>query len=948
MNYSKENNAKQRKNAGSKKKKVRNKAVVVIFRILLSIAIIGCFAVAGIAFGAYMGIIENAPKLDEYYMVQSKSYNSIVYDQNGEEIDYFKGEENREYVSLDQIPLNMKNAIVAIEDERFYSHNGIDLRGMLRAVYTTVLKDNRQGASTITQQVIKNNIAKVQRNTLVTKLQEQYLAVKYEEQLEKQLGSKQKAKDYILEDYLNTIALNHGLNGVQTAAQYYFNKDVSELTLSECAVIAAITQRPTYYTPALHPENNKERQRVILRKMKELEFITEAEYQEALNDDVYARVSQYRNYADETNNVHDYYSDQLIEEIVNDLVEQKNYSRALALHKVYNGGLKIYTPQDKNMQKILTDTFLDDSFFPVSDYEIDVTYNISVMNTVTNTQEHYEETATVKNREAADAFVESIKDKYLTSNKELVAERPTYVIQPQAAMVIIDPHNGHVKAIVGGRGEKTTNRGFNRATQAKRQPGSVFKVLASYAPAVDLGKIGAGSVIMDEPFYNAKGEEWPKNWNGVYKGPVTAREGIYNSMNVATVRNMDNTGVDACFDYLLRFGFTTLVDGEARGGKVFTDRGLATALGGLTDGVTQLEVTAAYGTIANNGVYQKPTFYTKILDHEGQVLLEYKPEEERREVLKSTSAYILTDMMKDVLTRGTGGKARFKEVKMPIAGKTGTSTNTKDLTFVGYTPYYVAGIWMGWDKEKNINEDRGYHMLIWSHVMEEIHRNLEYKDFDKPNGITTATICLDSGKLAVPGLCDSDVRGSRTVTDIFAAGTAPTEYCDLHGSIEIDSLTGRLSDASTPSERRKTIIGIVKPDAEITNNDYEIPQSMIDGNKETRLNSNYTEEVPESNGDYIIDPETGLIIFPNGEGTENPDIDNPSPTFPTFPTFPNFNNNNNNNQNNNSTETPPDIPSNPSTELPEVPEYTAPPQNNSTEKPPENNNEQDNTLPIIE
>ena len=896
MDYSTQGNKKRRKKSKQHAKKSRNKIGVLIFRVALSLGIIACFALAGLVFGAYMGIIENAPDLDDYTAVQPINYASIVYDKYGNEIDRFTGEENREYVSLNNIPDNLKNAVIAIEDERFYSHNGVDLKGMVRAVYMT-LTGTRQGASTITQQLIKNNITRKTVNDVESKLQEQYLAVKFEETLVEQLGSPENAKNYILETYLNSIPLHHGLYGVQAAAHYYFaGKDVSELTLSECAVIASITNRPTAYTPVTHPDYNSERSEKVLNKMLELEFITQSEYDSALKDidldikdNVYSRITQYKPTSGTDSGVHDYYSDALIEQLAEDFVNKLGYTRQQAMNLIYNGGLRIEVPKDDEIQGIINDVFMDESFFPKYDFAIDVTYILSVQNTITNETHNYEENKVVKNEDEMEAFITSIKDKYLTANMKLLADRTVANPQPQAAFALIDYHTGHVMGIAGGRGEKTTNRGFNRATQSARHPGSVFKVLASYAPAIDMGRIGAGSILYDEPYKNEEYNYSPNNWTGSFAGPVTARQGVYNSMNVVTVKNMIDTGVENCFEYLKQFGFTTLVDGEWRNDRYFTDKVPSTALGGLTYGVTQLEVTAAYGTIANNGVYQRPMFYTKVIDHNNKVILESVPEKDSRVVLKNTTAYILTDMMKDVLTRGTGGNAAFREVKMAVAGKTGTSSNTKDLTFVGYTPYYVAGIWMGHDKETDLTNDASQHMIIWRTIMERIHKDLEYRDFEKPNGIVSGTVCSDSGLLAVPELCSNDARGNRTRSDIFAAGTVPSEYCDKHTSITIDSATGFLANSSTPPERRRTIIGVIVDDDKISANDHEIPASMASGNTSTILNANYAgNHAPTDEGTYEIDPVTGEVIFVPKATEANPVMpgDGGGAYLPTFPSFP--------------------------------------------------------------
>ncbi|MDR1532621.1 MAG: transglycosylase domain-containing protein [Clostridiales bacterium] len=838
MDYSKLNNVKQRKRIRSKKTKVKNKAFTITLRVLAAVILVAVFAGAGAGFGMYLGIIENAPKLS-VIDIKPSIYPSIIYDPaTGREIDRLRGEENREYVTIDKMSEQLKNAFIAIEDERFYNHNGIDLRGMTRAVFNNLTSDTVEGASTITQQLIKNNVMKIQRNTFESKLQEQYLAMEYEKNLAapNMYGNVKAAKDHILEVYLNTISLHYNLNGVQTGANYYFNKDVSELTLSECAVLAAIVKSPPKYNPISGQESNAERRQLVLNNMLRLGMITAAEHKTALEDDVYARISQFQRVTEERESIHSYFVDYLIANIAEDLAELKNISLTEAFYMVYNAGLQIYPTIDVNMQNIMDESFKNEEFYPASDFELDVQYTIAMRNKLTGKVRNEYQRGTVKDETQIEALVEEYRGKHMGPDDEMVAEKIVPVPQPQCAMVIIDYHNGHVKAVTGGRGEKIANLALNRATDSPRQPGSVFKVLASYAPAIDLGKVTPATVLDDTPVTYPEYDNYtPRNWyerSTGYRGLNSVRLGIIDSMNVITVKNMYNTGIDACFDYLVNFGFTTLVDKPTAENDYSTDKGPATALGGLTDGVTQLEIAAAFGTIANGGVYNKPIFYTQVLDHEGKVLLENTPEP--RQVLKATSAYLLTDMMEEVLTRGTGGKARFKESAMPVAGKTGTTTDTKDLVFAGYTPYYAASIWLGFDYPKTITQDSGYQMYLWSDVMEKVHAELPVKQFERPEGIVSRDVCMDSGKLAVPGLCDHDPRGSRIRGEIFANGTQPTEYCDVHMSYTINTATGLIASPYCPAELVETRVGIVRPepytgDAPVRDRQYEVPQAVLNG-----------------------------------------------------------------------------------------------------------------------
>lgn len=741
-----------------------------VVRIVVILFFSAIFACIGAGLGVYIGIIRNAPAL-ELVSIEPDSYTSFVYDMNGSQVDEFHGEENRVYVTLDQIPLNLQNAFIAIEDERFYNHNGIDLRGIARSAYTMVTGGRIEGASTITQQLIKNNVTKKTRNDIESKIQEQYLAIKYESMLAEELGSKQAAKEYILELYLNTIYLNHGYNGVQVAAKGYYNKDVSELDLAECAVIAAITNNPVKYSPRNDPEENKSRQQEILKKMLEQEMITQEEYDAAIAEDVYSYVSSSTGGDDDTGTViHTYFIDGLFDQISEDLQEKYKISEAQATHIIYNGGLQIYSTLDQNIQSILDETFSDDSLFPDAAYNLKVTYTVSVEDSETGKQEHSEYNQYVKSREAADEYAANKRaeiESGLSATESIIADKCTYTVEPQSAMVIEDYHTGYVKALIGGRGEKTVSRGFNRATNSARQPGSVFKVLAAFAPGIDTGILTAASPIEDSPFTTADGYS-PSNWWGEsYRGMVNVRLGIQNSMNIVAVKSMDIVGVDTCYDYLMNFGFTTLEN----------DNHLSTALGGLTYGVTQLEVTAAYGTIGNGGVYKKPTLYTKVLDHNGNTLLDYDTDFEEREVLSSGAAYVLIDMMKDVITKGTGTQAAFRNINMPLCGKTGTTQNSKDLTFVGITPYYVAGIWLGYDDYdstvKNMeNLSQSAHLVVWRTCMEKVHQNLEYKEFEMPSDVTQVYVCSYSGLLPNSG-CSGHY-------EYFVSGTQPTEYCKGH------------------------------------------------------------------------------------------------------------------------------------------------------------------------
>ena len=837
-----------------KKKRRKRKGISKIWKVILAIVVIIGFAVVGAGLGTVFGILKGTDVLNTAD-VTPESYTSLIYDANGVEFDKLHGDENRDYVKLSQIPEHMQKAVIAIEDERFYEHNGIDMRGIMRAAVENVRTISfSQGASTITQQLIKNEVL-THEKTLVRKVKEQYLAVSLEKSLEKQLGSQEAAKNYILELYLNTIGLSHGLNGVEAAAQYYFGKHSSDLTLAESASIAGITKNPSQYAPDTKPEYNKERQMTILNKMLSLGFITQSEYDQAAAEDIYAKLVCSDAEDENATANHNYFVEAMIDKIASDLVAQKNYNKKQAYDLIYSGGLQIHSTMDKKMQTVMEAAFMDDSLFPASDGTLDVTYLISVMDTTNpdkkSNQSHYERKATVTSKDQVDAFVASVQEELLDDTHVKVLDKVTVSKSLQAAMVIMDQHNGQIKALVGGRGEKPGDSVFNRATQALRQQGSAMKPLASYAPAIDMGLLMPGSVIIDEPV--SYGSWSPRNWNGKFLGPRTVRQGIRDSMNILAIKTFMMVGAESSFKYLEDFGLSTLVE---------EDKAATTALGGLTKGISVLEGTAAYASIANGGVYNEPQYYTVVYDHDGNVLLDNSNANTHR-VIKETTAYMLTNMMQDVITGGTGGKAAIRG--MVVSGKTGTTNDTKDLTFYGYTPYYSAGIWMGYDTAKVIKNPKNAHLTIWRTVMSQVHEGLSNKPFERPSGLVTQTYCSASGD--IPGeLCSQDYYGFTTHTDIAASDfPGPSKVCTKHKVFTVCTESGKLVSENCPSSFHMDVVLAVDEDGNILGKPSKIPPGKMDINvKETcTMEHEPTSIFPPLDGDFpFVDNEN------NGENDE--------------------------------------------------------------------------------
>ena len=680
----------------------------------------------------------------------------------------------------------MAHAFVAIEDERFYQHNGIDIQGIFRAAWIGIKNRHfSQGASTITQQLIKNNVLtswtseehfseKVRR-----KVQEQYLALEVEKTMD---------KDRILENYMNTINLGQNTLGVQAASKRYFNKDVSQLNLSECAVIAGITQNPSKFNPITHPDYNKERRDDVLDHMLEQGYINQAEYDEAMADDPYSRI-QSVNLEVEDDTVNSFFVDALVDDVLEDLINA-GYTENQAFYLLYSGGLKIYSTQDPAIQKICDDAFTNEENFPANTkwelaYELTIQHpngdleNFNAQKMLKWYKETVKSNYTLlyPSMEEAQTDIDFYKDAIMQEGDEVYGENITLTPQPQVSIVIEDQSTGHVVAMVGGRGQKTASRTLNRATDAARQPGSTFKIVSTYLPALDSAGLTLADVHMDEP-YSYEGGRPVSNWYSGYRGICSLRDGIRDSLNIIAVKTLTQITPQLGFDYLQSLGFTTLVTDKVVGDEVYSDIQQSLALGGVTVGVYNQELTGAYAAIANGGVYNEPILYTKITDHGGNIIIDKTATQQTRRVMKESTSFLLTNAMQDVVTSGTGGSVNFGN--MSIAGKTGTTSDYVDVWFTGYTPYYTASVWAGYDNTLSStklsgSDEKNLAKKLWRVVMSEIHAELPNESFPTPSGIVTAVVCSQSGKLPVPGLCDGSTR-----TEYFAEGTVPATSCNVH------------------------------------------------------------------------------------------------------------------------------------------------------------------------
>ncbi len=715
------------KKAGRKttKKAKSSKPHAVLKKVLAAcgiIVFIGCIILVGIGAGMYSAIANEIEEMNIETL--ALNYSSFVYytdsDGNAQELVqlHYEGE-RRVWADSAEISDNLKNAAVAIEDQRFYKHNGVDLKRTIGATIKYALSkigigESSYGGSTLTQQLIKN-ITNEKEKSALRKIKEMMRAIALEKQIDN--------KDTILTMYLNISFFANQCYGVEAASNFYFSKHASEVTIPEAAMIVGITQYPTYYDPIQNPENALEKRNIVLSKMYELGYITEEEYNSAKD----SPLGLSEGATNRKTTVYSYFVDQVINDVTADLIEQKGYAQNFAEQQVYSGGLKIYTTMDYDVQEAMEDVFENRTGFPSS-------------------------------------------------------------TKPQAAMIVIDPYNGEIKGMVGGAGKKTEPRGLNRATQSKRQPGSSIKPLSVYAPGIELGKINSATVLRDEKITI---DDWsPSNSYTGFKGDMTLRSAIEVSANIPAIKALQLLGIENSYDYLTNhFGFTTLVD---------DDKNLsALSLGGMTNGVTVRELAAAYATFPNGGMYVKPYTYTKVVDSTGRVLLENTPEPKR--AISESTAFIMTDLLHEVIYGSSGTGKTAKLSGMTAYGKTGTTNENKDKWFVGFTKYYVGAVWFGFDQPQNLRSvgiTNNPSCVIWKNVMNKIHNGLDDAEFTPPSSVKAASICSKTGKLASSGCRYAE-------KDYFVAGNMPTRFCKLsHGGASSGTTTTTATKAPDTTDEQ--------------------------------------------------------------------------------------------------------------------------------------------------
>ena len=749
-------------NAESTNKRKKKKRRRVSIPKVLLLFFLTTILVGGLTLGAYtLFVIKTAQPIDPTKISDMLDDSSFIYDSQGNLLEKIAGVENRTIVPMEQIPQDLKNAVISIEDERFMSHNGVDVKRVFGAFWHDLKTMSlEQGASTITMQLAKNMFTSADKSA-DRKIMDAYYALEIEKIL---------SKDQILYYYLNKINLARGNYGVQAAANHYFNKDVSELTLAECAMIAGITKNPSRFSvyttspiaiddnmqeiqirmflrndPAEDPptaedikvldklrsagrisnyeyiqlknndyyvrkatlnESAKERQETVLKQMVKNGYISQQQYAEAVAEPIIIRIGKTKQ-----SNISSYFADKVKTETLNILKTLGN-SDEKAAQILASGGLRIYSTMDPKIQRIVEDEISNNANYPR-----------------TRTDE-------------------------------------AGILQPQVAAVVMDQSNGFVRALIGGRGISGSKM-YNRALNP-RQPGSAIKPLAVYLPALAHG-FTPGSPVDDAPI--TEGEYKPKNYWNFYDGPTTVRNLVIKSSNVGAVKVAKAIKPHTMIESLKNLGISTVVTRDLN--SRVNDENLALALGGMSKGTTPLDMTAAYATIANNGIYTKPIFVKQIRTSSGALLYEAKPE--TRTVATPQQAYLMKSMLQDVVSKGTGARARMSN--QAVAGKTGTTNDDKDIWFVGFTPYYTGAVWIGEDLPRSLNTTSDIPTALWGKIMNKAHSNLPSKSFTMPSGIVGLAICDQSGLQVGPNC-------TKTRKELFAAGTAPKDVCNIHRAPE--------------------------------------------------------------------------------------------------------------------------------------------------------------------
>ncbi len=739
-------------------------------RVLAIVLLMLILAGVGIVLGIARAYVDTAPSLD-LTLIDDQAQTSFIYDANRNLITDYKGTENRVMVSISQVPETLQHAFVAVEDARFYTHNGLDIKRIVGALVNNFITGSQQGGSTITQQLIKNTILSSEQS-YKRKIQEAYLAMQLENQY---------SKEQILESYLNTIYLGENYYGVYTAAQGYFGKELRDLSLRECAMLAGMCTNPYYYNPRRNFYTRRSettdyaaitnnRTDYALRMMYENQFITHDQYIAALDP---ATASVKESAADSGLYDYVYYVEYAISDVVQTLLKLNNlentsYNRNLMENELRTGGYHVYLCLDTEIQKTVEDTLYNYKDYPAL-------------------------------RDPADSV-------YRARNADGTYDE---IEQPQAAAVVMDYRTGEIKAIVGSRTAPTRRKTLNRASDMNMPVGSSIKPLSVYAPAIEISGLGGGGVVYNMPLPIAgyldanRQPTWPQNYGGSsYRGPETLRTALMKSDNTAAAYALMNyVGVDNSYNFLRLLGVSE---------KHINKTPFGLALG--SSGISPIEMATAYGTLANSGVYQEPITFLGIADSNGNVIYDSHANQRRYQAFSPSTAWLTVDMMKDAVQNGTATKAKIKG--QTVAGKTGTNSDQKGVFFAGITGWYCGTVWIGHDNYKSLSSKTtggNSAAALWQAFMSKVHQNLSNRDIMEGSaadyGLVRVTTCAVSGQLATEA-CRHDANGYGVVTDYWPAATAPTHECQMHTLVNLCVESGMLASSGCPNVVQAGIITI--------------------------------------------------------------------------------------------------------------------------------------------
>lgn len=948
------------------------KLIVYIIYIALIVSII----LGSLLALSVVSIMKEVDEVDPNIIANNLTETSKIYDLNGNLIEKVETAEYRTVIGIEQMPKQLIQAFLAIEDERFYEHDGVDLIGIMASFRDAFSSGQLRGGSTITQQLVKNTYLTNERK-LKRKIHEITMSIDLEKKM---------SKDQTIEAYLNTVSLGQNAYGVEEAAQTYFSKSAKDLNLVECAMLAGVVKSPTKYPPykRVSPENfdpntmekvgfiellnqnyvlvyneeNEKRTDVVLSQMLKYGKITQEEYNQAMSVDRKALIKPGET---KTTDITNYFTDYVLKQVEQDLMDKYGWSKKIAQNKIFYGGIQIYSTINVGYQKIMEDAYKnfveilfgntnnmrapiildttsdayanlvdsngnfiylakdnlivqnsDDIYLAPGEWRYDENGNLCIKskklkayNSNIDIQDYYtiDEKKTLVTHIVGslpiakdDFWVENdeivISSKAIASNDSLFKNKDDYlhidgnqvyrnkkgVPQPQSAMIIIDYHTGHILAMIGGR-DVDGNRFLNRATDSHRQPGSTIKPVSVYLPALENGYTAA-SPIDDVPIV-VNGKIWPNNWYLGFRGIHSLRYAVEQSINVSAVKVLNAMGTNKVVPYLERMG---IIDTEhpdrdsfvsaSENKEVNDENASSLALGGMTNGLSPLALTAAFGTIANDGVYLKPTSYTKVIDNDGTTLLEYT--ENPIQAAKPQTAYVMKDILRTVVTRGLGTRAQIPG--QVVAGKTGTTQYTADLWFSGFTDYYVASTWIGSDSPKiTMKQNSMIAAQLFQYVMSQVHEGLpSVTQFKEPEGIVRASVCTMSGK-SPNEFCAGDPRGT-VITEIFVKGTEPTEACDAHVEVEICTESNMLANEFCPEETREKVVrvqttppydpeshgGVIPSDMQ-----YRVPSQTCDIHNESNTGDSEIIDILNPGGEDEFDINDFLNNNNNNDGNEN-------------------------------------------------------------------------------